>query len=472
MSLPLVFSSTGVLPASPATLRAALLTSVAATNPGYTANLPGSLIENVSSTDVGAILLCDSALVELVNSLTPYGANPFVLSELGQCLGVAIGGATNTSVFVVFTGPNGYIISPGFTVSDGTYQYVVPDGGVIGSGGVSPALFAVAILQGAWAVPAATVTQLVTSVPSTINLSVTNPASGTPGDPVGETEEQYRSRVLDANLAVSQGTTRYLKTLLAEVPGVQARLISVRQANGGWEIICGGGDPYAIAGAIFDSIFDLNDLVGSVIEITGITNANPGVVTTNLNHGLTTGQANVDIAGVVGMTGVNGGPYTVTVITETTFSFGVNTTSSGAYVSGGVVTPNTRNVAVSISDPPDVYLITYVNPPEQAVTIDVTWNTNSPNFVSAAAIAQLGAPALADYVNALGVGVPMNLFELQTTFQEAISSVLAPQLLTRMVFTVNINGISTSPSAGTGIIAGDPESYFLTTVPSIIITQG
>ncbi|MEJ0016829.1 MAG: hypothetical protein WDN25_09705 [Acetobacteraceae bacterium] len=78
------------------------------------------------------------------------------------------------------------------------------------------------------------------------------------------------------------------------------------------------------------------------------------------------------------------------------------------------MTPNFRNVVVSINDHPDDYLIPYVNPPQQDVTMTVTWNTTSPNFVSGAAIAQLGAPALAEYVNSIPVGAPINLFELGT----------------------------------------------------------
>lgn len=471
MSLPLTFSSTGLLPEPPAALRAALLASVAAARPGYTANLPGSLIEDVSSTDVGAIILCDAAQVETVNSLTPWGANPFVLATLGQAFGVPIGGATNTSVFLAFTGPVGYVVSPGFTCSDGTHQYVVRDGGIIGSGGSSAPLFSVANVQGVWPVPAGTVNQLVTSVPSPISLTVTNPAPGTPGDPVGETEENYRGRVLDADLAISQGATRYLKTLLGNVDGVQSRLVSVRQVTAGWEVICGGGDSYAVADAIFRSLFDLSNIVGSVTNVTAASKAAAAVVTTDINHGLANGQTGVVIAGALGMTGING-TWTVTVLTPTTFSIPYNSTGAPTYTGGATVSPNTRNVVVSVSDPPDTYSITYVNPPQQSVSMSVTWNTTATNVVSDVAIAQLGAPALADYVNALPVGVPMNLFELQTVFQAAISSVLAPQLLTRMVFVVDIGGTPVSPTSGTGIIAGDPESYFLTDAASIAIARG
>jgi hypothetical protein len=72
------------------------------------------------------------------------------------------------------------------------------------------------------------------------------------------------------------------------------------------------------------------------VAITNITQANPGVVTTGANHGYTTGNL-VGIQSVVGMTAVNNLSFTITVLTPTTFSIGVNTTAYGAYASGGVV---------------------------------------------------------------------------------------------------------------------------------------
>jgi len=473
--LPIVMNENGPVPTPPATIWTTLLANVAASNPGYTANLPGSLIEDISSTDVAAVVLCDTALVELINSVTPYGANAFLLQQLGNIYGVQIGQATNTSVEVQFTGTPGFVVAQGFVVTDGTYQYVLTDGGIIGSGGVSPYLSAVANVTGSWAVPAGTVTGLVTSVPSTITLSVTNPLPGTPSV-AAESETSYRTRVLQAGLASSQGMASYLKTLLGNVKGVQPRLISVQQLSGTqqWKVLVGGGsDNYQVAYAIYSALFDVSSLVGSTLDVIGITNANPGVVTTNLNHGYATGQV-IQMNGVGGMTAVNGVNYTITVISETTFSIGVNTTGYGTYTTGGVVTPNLRNVSVSIIDYPDTYVIPFVNPPLQTVTMTVLWNTISNNYVNPAAIAQLGAPALASYVNSISVGQPMNLFELQTVLQVAVSSVLPAQLLTRIVFEVSINGIGVTPESGTGIIAGDPESYFYTdpTGSEITILQG
>ena len=120
MSLPTVITAAGLQPQSPATLRANLVAAVAAQNPGYTADLPGSLIEDIASTDVGALVVCDQARVDLVNSLSPYAANAQLLIQLGNISGVQQGTTSNTSVYVVFSGTVGFVVSPGFTVSDGT----------------------------------------------------------------------------------------------------------------------------------------------------------------------------------------------------------------------------------------------------------------------------------------------------------------------------------------------------------------
>lgn len=476
-NLPTVVTSAGLQPQTPQQLLAALLALVAAQSPGFTAQLPGSLIEDISSTDVGALALIDSARVEAVNSLTPLGANMFMLLKLGQIYigqGTAPAAPTNTSVEVVFTGSVGFVIAQGFTISDGQFQYFVQDGGIIGASGQSPPIACIASTPGTWAVPRTTVNQIITAFPTGITLTVTNPFAGTPGG-VEETAESFLTRVLQAGQAIGQGFPNFLRTLLNQIPGVNPTLVSIRQSSDSpplWEIIVGGsGDPYQIAFAIYSALFDINNLTGSVLLVTNITNANPGVVTTNLNHGYSTGQV-FEMTGIVGPTSLNGVSLTATVLTPTTFSIGVNTTSLPAYVSGGVVTPNLRNQLVSIIDYPDAYNIPFVIPPQQTVAITLVYNTTEPNFVSQSVVVQAGQPALVNYINTIPVGQPINLFEMQAVFQQAVSAVLPPQLLTRMVFTVSIDGISTAPLMGTGIIEGDPESYFFTTTAQVNISQG
>ena len=551
--LPTIITTAGLQQQSPQSLLAQLLASVEAIVPGYTARLPGILIEDISSTDVGAAILCDQARVEDLNSLDPRGANDFLLLQQGQMLGVQQGVGSNTSVFVVFSGTPGFVIGKGFTVSDGTFQYIIQDGGAVGSGGDSPQLFAVSPTLGTWPVPADTVSQLVTPPPTGFSLAVTNPQPGTPGNG-SETATSYRARVQQANLAASQGMSRYLKTLLGNVDGVQPRLIAAQaQEGGGWKIVVGGGDPIEVAYAIYQALFNISTLKPSTFFVTDITSALPAIMatalwpaytlhetiviagaspvgfngtyavepiagdpthfkltkpflanvfsgasfstghvtaTTTTPHGITVGSTFVSsgntpsgyngtfvaTAGTTASTLIwaSSDPGSNSVLGQVNAGFSYFDASSlSAYVAdSGIVSPDDRNITATIIDYPDTYPITYVNPPQQTVAMTVTWNTSSVNFVAPAAVEQLGAPALVDYVNSVGVGQPMNLFQLQDAFKFAIVSVLPPELLTRMVFAVSIDGFGIDPESGTGIIAGDAESFFFTQLSDINVVQG
>ena len=461
-------TSAGAIPASPTDLLNAEIAAATALSPGLTANLPGSLIEDLASTAAGALVIQDQAYVDLVNSISPYTANASILYQLGAVYGVQQGIGSNTSVYVTFTGNAGYVIPVGFTVSDGSYQYTVQDGGIISASGTSTALYCLATTSGSWAVPVGTVTQIITSVPSGFTLTCTNLTAGVPGT-AAQTLQSYQAQVIQAGFASAQGMPTFLKTQLENVSGVQPNLVSIRNPNvNQWEIICGGGDPYQVANAIFKSVPDISILVGSTLSVTAITSANPAVVTTSLNHGYSSGQT-VTIAGVT-PSGFNG-TFTATVLTENTFSIPLNATSL-TYVSGGVVTPNFRNVTVSINDYPDTYNIIFVNPPVQTVNVAITWNTISTNLVSPTAIAQLAIPAIVSYINSITVGQPISAFELQEVFQNAVSSILPVNLISKINYVVEINGIPTSPLSETVLIYGDPESYFSTSNSLVTVVQG
>lgn len=256
----LQFNSQGPQPTPASTLLATLLANVAAQVPDYTANLPGTLIEDISSTCVGALALMDQARVDAVNNVSPNVANPYLLAQFGALLGIPQGTATNTSVYVVFSGPAGAVIPKGFIVSDGTYQYAVQDGGVIGSSGSSPELYAYATQTGSWAVAANSVTQIITS--TTYSLTVTNPNAGTAGTGAESTDD-YRTQLIQSFQSPAQGMSSYLRSTLEQISGVTPRLVSVIQASGGWEVICGGGDEYSVGEAIYKGVVDLSTLVGS-----------------------------------------------------------------------------------------------------------------------------------------------------------------------------------------------------------------
>lgn len=468
-TLPTVMTPAGLQPQTPVALNAQIIANAEAISPGLTV-LPGGMIDDVSGTDTGACLVMDAARVDIINSLTPLGANPFLLYQQGAIYGVAPGQTTNASVYVVFTGSAaGFVIPIGFTVSDGTNQYAVQDGGIVGTSLQTQPLLAVATNSGTFAIPAGTVNQIASSVPSSYSLTCTNPLNGTPFT-AAQTISSYRSQVLQAGMVTSVGTSQFLKTALSNVPGVNPNLIAISSVAGsGWKILVGGsGDPYQIAGAIFQAVPDPATLVGSTLGVANFTAANPGVVTTTLNHGYSTGQV-VVIAGVA-PSGYNGS-YTITVTSPTTFSVGVNTSTFGAYASGGVVTPNFRNQSVTINQYPDNYTIPFVVPPSQTVAMAVSWNTISTNFVSATAVAQLSGSALVTYINSLGIGQPINVDVMVATFQTAVAAILSAPLISTLTFSVTINGIATSPTAGTVLIYGDPESYMTTTTAAIVVEQ-
>lgn len=396
-TLPLIMTAAGPVAATPTAINATLLQNATALSPNLTTDLPASMVEDISSTATGALVQLEQGRVDAVDSITPYGANAFILAQQGVMLGLPQGVSTNTSVYVVVSGPAGYVVPAGFIVSDGTYEYVVQEGGAIATGGSTSSLYAVANQAGTWAVPANTVTTIITSVPSGYTLTVTNPAAGTPSSGT-ETISAYRARILQATTVTGQGTAAYIKTQLAKIPGVVPRLISVLQVSGGWEVICGGGDPYQVAAAIYASALNLNSIVGS--------------------------------------------------------------------------TTIARNITVTITDPPNTYSVTFVNPPQQTVTASVTWNTTQANFTAVAQVNQLAAPALVSYFNAIPVGQPINELEMTQVFQNAVSSVLPSEYLTTLTFSVSVNGTVTPPNSGTSIIPGDAESYWYCAATGVTVAQG
>src|SRR6185503_19401787 len=268
--LPLLFDASGPVATPPATIQQTLIALVAASRPGYTANLPGSLIDDISGTDTGAIIALDQARVDAVNSVTPYAANPYILAQMSIQTGLKQGTASNGSAFVVFAGTPGYVIPPGFTVGDGSHQFVVQEGGTVGTGGSSQSLYGVSNDSSTFDIPAGSSNGVITAVPNPYTLTVTNPLAGTPAL-APETTESYRARLLLAQQVAISGTQTYLKTLLLAVPGVSPRLVAVLQNGSSWEVICGGGDPKQVAGAIYQGVSSVGLLVGSATTPRNIT---------------------------------------------------------------------------------------------------------------------------------------------------------------------------------------------------------
>lgn len=462
------YTAAGPVPKTAEELRAELVSQAVALSPSITTDLPGSLIEDIVGTDVGALLICDQIRVDLINSVGPLKANMFMLNLLAQQSGVSPQKTQgSTTVPVVFDGPAGFPVPQGFIVSDGTYSYALSDATIIPASGVSAAATCVATSTGSWAVPVGSVNQIITSLPSDITVTCTNLVAGTPGDEP-ESVYEFRERVWEAQMSTVQGYPGFIRQKLTDVTNVQARLVSVVQSGNAWIVMCGGGDIYEMAGAIYKSAGDISRLKGADLSVTGITNANPGVVTTDITHGFTTGQV-VRISGVTGMSGVNNISLTATVLSPHTFSIGVDTTSSGAWTGGGVVTPNLRNNVVTINDWPDNYLIPFVIPLQQFVTIKFEWATESVNYLTDATIASLVSGPVIQYVNGIFSGKPMNINNVKDVFLQAVNSTLDMSLISTLNVIVTVNGVITNVDAGTNIISGDPYSYWFIASDGVIV---
>lgn len=531
-------TSAGAQPTPPSTLRSTLINSVAALRPGYTSDLPGSLIEDIASTSVGALAIMDQAAVDLLNSMTPSTANPYLLGQIGDMMGIKAGMQSNSSAYILFTGIAGFSIPKGFIISDGLNQYTIQDGGALGNpvptaftasiagnimnvsalssgqlmpgdtisgpgvlpgtvisgfgtanGGVgtyninnaqtfasgaltgvihgTATLYAVANQYGTWAIPAFSITNIVTSVPSGYPLICTNPNTGTIAA-AAESPDLYRARVMNAQLAPAIGTLSYLKSLIQNVPGVQSRLVSI---GGAGKIIVGGGDPYLVAGAIYQGLFDIGDMIGSsspshtwagtgsiagnILTVSAISSG--AIQTNDIVSGIGLASPTIVLQQVLGTPGGTGQyliNYSQTVLSEAI-------TGNGS----------TRNQIVSIIDYPDTYSILLVVPVVETTQIACTWSTISPNFIANTAIANAAIAAMNSYINSIPVGAPLNVFTLQQAFLQSVSGIINPSLVSALNFTITVNGSVVTPTPGTGLISGDAEGYYLTDIGKITVTR-
>ena len=103
------------------------------------------------------------------------------------------------------------------------------------------------------------------------------------------------------------------------------------------ETIAWGFDSYnQVTGAV--EMEEAGNAGVAAVAVTGVTQADPGVVTTGAAHLLVTGDR-VRFAGVVGMVELNANTvFAVTTVNATSFTIGVNSTGFTAYTSGGTVT--------------------------------------------------------------------------------------------------------------------------------------
>ena len=450
----------------PATLAAEAFAIAQGLAPGIT-SLPANLIGDMNATSAGSLSVAQQALVDLVNSVSPYTANAPILYQLGNVYGVQQGIGSNTSVYVTFSGTPGFVVNIGFTVSDGTYQYTVQDGGIVESGGVSAPLYCLATSAGSWAVAIGKVNQLITSVPAGVTLSCTNTTAGLPGASA-QSLQAYQAQVIQAGLATGQGMATYLKTQLQNVSGVQSNLVAVQQVTTpttGWKVIVGNGDPYAVAQAIYTGLFNILDLVGSSAFIGTGSISGTTMTITAVTAGTITLGCPITGTGVAANT-------IVTAFVSGTGGIGTYTVSVSQSVSSETLSSGGSAETIAIQDFPDTYTITFVIPLQQSVNVAIDWTTVAgTNFVSNTVVSAAVQPAMVNYINSLYVGQPISVLEMQQVFQTATATIIPQANINKLTFAVQINGVNVSPDANGILIHGSSEGYFYTTTANITVTN-
>ncbi|WP_077395441.1 baseplate J/gp47 family protein [Bombella intestini] len=461
--------NSGVQPTAPQTLQDQLVQLATQLSPGVTTNLPGSLVEDMASTAIGALAQIDQAKVDTINSVSPLNATPSLLDEFGEVYGVQRGAGANPSAYVTFTGPPGLYLASGFQVSDGIYTYETQEGATIPSGGVLVNSYVLSTTPGTTIIPENSITTVVTGTKEGTHLAVTNPQKGTPGTGA-ETDSAYRARILQTGMRTVQGTPGFIRSRLLNVPNVIPRSIGVSLTSGaGYSVMVDGGDPAQIAGAIYESCFDLVNLQGSTNTIASITSSNPCIVTTTLTHGLKDGQQ-VTISGETGAIAING-TFTATVLDASRFSIPVDTTTASQHSGDGIVGTNPRNMVAVAIDGVDSYPIRFIRPLQQQVRLVAHWSITSGNVVDDATATQICGPPLSNYINGLTMGAPLSTLQLGTIVEATLLQIMPGAIISSLRFDVFLDDVLASPAADSVIIACDPQSYLVTSPDQISLVR-
>lgn len=403
--LPIIIGEAGPQTTDPTVIYDTFTQKVANIVPGYTVTLPAGLITDMASTATAALAVLDQARVDIINSVSPYGVNEPLLEELSYIYGTVKGEETNVSVPVIFTGTPGLPISRGFLVGDGNHSYMVTRSFIIPSSGQSAAQLCVTQESGSWAVPAGTVTQLISSVPSQYSLSCNNQVAGNPPSQA-ESLAAFRTRMMREGMFAVQGTPPALKASLRRVTGVSENLIAYRQPTAGkWVVVCGANasDRNDIAFAIFSAIPDISVLTNDVKNEDGTT---------------------------------------------------------------------PEQATVKIYDYPDEYTVPFVIPSSQTVGITLVWSSTQRSFIDSAAVEVTARGLIADYINSITTGDPINLFQLQEIFINAITKLVERQFISAVNITVAINGKTQPPAQNTQLVYGQTYAYFTTTAQQVVISRG
>ncbi|EOP1723334.1 hypothetical protein QSE28_005141, partial [Escherichia coli] len=128
-----------------------------------------------------------------------------------------------------------------------------------------------------------------------------------------------------------------------------------------------------------------------------------------------------------------------------------------------------RTVSITVS--PDVYQVPFVIPSSQNVMVLITWNTVSDDYVDPAGIAMAVQQNVADYINSIEVGHPINLLRIQDIFTSSVRLLVDATLISTISVSIGINGHIVLPAKDTSLVYGDTYSYFSTVASQVQVNK-
>lgn len=131
-----------------------------------------------------------------------------------------------------------------------------------------------------------------------------------------------------------------------------------------------------------------------------------------------------------------------------------------------------RDIITPIKSLPDIYKITYINPPLQRLGLRITWNSAYATDLMQTSIAALAAPNILTYINSIKVRDPLNVDILKEIFIDSVVSILPKPTINRLLVDVYIDGVLTPLDTGKNTVSGDIEGYFYANDSDIEVVRG
>ena len=253
------FTSAGYVKRTPEEIKNALASYMTQNNPSY-GDYTSDIQNNLLDTSVAKISEIENICAGIANSFSPAfdGCNDFIWEQQAATLGLKYKDESKSKVLLKFTGPAGLYIPQETEVSNGfkTDSSLTLDStgvGTVTATSEEDAIFA-----------KGTINEIKTLISD--ELTVTNPSSSIAFQPE-ETNKELKLRAQRLLRSPRKGSLDYALNKLTEIEGVQERLVNfsfeATTLNRGIEVIVAGGNSNEVATAIFDSFFDIGNIVSA-----------------------------------------------------------------------------------------------------------------------------------------------------------------------------------------------------------------